>query len=186
MSGMFWSGRVPSLLLALVLATAGSGCGFRPMMGEQDSGLAMSERLDQVDIGFVPDRSGQQLRNLLIDRFYRDGRPDSTLYRLEISLSTAAAPMGLQKDALASRGQWDITVSYRLLHIASGALMFQASSRAMPGFSFSSGQYATMVSESGALERGLVQVADDIRSRVAMFLARPEDQKPAVPGVKVP
>lgn len=187
MIGAFPSGRASALLSAVVLSLAlvtatlvTAGCGFRPMMGDM-GGETMAERLDQVDIANLGDRAGQQLRNLLIDRFYRDGRPAATIYRLEITLINVSSPMGLQKDALASRGQWDIVTNFRLMHIATGKVVFQASSRAMPGFSYLNSQYASMVSETGALDRGLVQVADDIRSRVAMFLARPEDQRPPLP-----
>ena len=72
------------LLLSLTLLP---GCGYQPLYG---ANTPAAQQLPLVQINNIPDRLGQQLRNSLIDRFYRDGRPASPEYTLDISLSPAS------------------------------------------------------------------------------------------------
>ena len=56
-----------------------SGCGFSPLYataGGTGQG-SVADYLDTVAIGSIPDESGQYLRNALIDRLYRHGRPSA-------------------------------------------------------------------------------------------------------------
>ena len=148
--------------------------------GAPDAGVA--DRLARVEIANIPDRSGQKMRNLLIDRLYHDHRPVKPEYRLDVLLDAGGQTLAVQKDATASRGQWTATATYRLVHIATGKVVFTGSSRALPGYNISYYQWASQVSEESALDRGIEYVADEISARVALYFARDPDQRPALPA----
>jgi len=120
------------------------------------------------------------MRNVLIDRFYSDARPMAPQYRLEVSIDASQEQLAVQQNAQASRSQWTVSATYRLVHIGTGRVMFQANSRAMPGFNLTNYQYASYVSEEGALDRAIEYLADEIKTRTALFFERAPDQRPSI------
>ena len=143
-----------------------SGCGFRPMYG---AAAPADERLNQVDILLIPDRSGQQLRNYLIDRMYLNGRPERPDYRLAVSLAERQLDLGIQKDATATRSQLIISASYALYSNADGRQLLGGSLRQLSSYNVLPSEYATLVAEQDARERSLRAVGDDIIQRLTVF-----------------
>ncbi len=164
---------VPALVLGLLLGA----CGFHPMASVPADQPAVTEQLAQVDIDEIPDRIGQELRNRLIDQFYRDGRPAKPLYRLVIKLDTSQMTLAVQQDVSASRSQWIITANYQLIYVPTGQVVLRGSSRAVPGYNVTYAQYSSFVSENAAYDRGIVYVGDDIATRVSLYFARDPDQR---------
>ena len=159
MRGMRWG----ALGLALLLGA----CGFRPMMGGDRADGSVASRLATVEIGDIADRSGQKMRNLLIDRFYHDRRPAAAEYRLEVALEAGEQSLAIEKDASASRAQWTATATYRLVHRPSGKVVLQGSSRAVPGYNVNYYQWGSFVSEQDALDhvKKIGRREDDPQSR---------------------
>ncbi|MEI8394940.1 MAG: LPS assembly lipoprotein LptE [Rhodospirillaceae bacterium] len=170
---------LPGLVLLL------GACGFRPMVGAHSAG---SESLADVTIASIEDRSGQQLRNALIDRFYRSGRPAAPTYTLEVKLNAGDAAQVVQKDSTPTQSQWTVTADYRLLHNATGKAVFQGSSRALAAYNLTNYQYSSYVAQQSALDRSIGSLADEITGRIALYVQRDPDQKltfvPAPPPSK--
>ncbi len=167
---------------ALGLVLLLGACGFRPMMGGDSTDGAVAGKMATVEVAEIKDRSGQKMRNLLIDRFYQDRRPSSAEYRLDVVLTTGEQSLAIEKDASASRVQWTATATYRLVHIPTGKVVLQGNSRAVPGYNVSYYQWASFVSQENALDRGIDYISDEIRTRVALYFARDPDQRPALTG----
>lgn len=161
------AGSVGALALTAALVAA---CGFQPLYGSSSTRAGVSEKLAQVEITNIPNRYGQQLRNNLIDRFYRDGRPVASPYRLEVGLSATEQKLALRKDSTAERAQLVVVAPYRLIEAATGRALFTGSSRALISYNILEEQYASVVTVDNAYDRALVQIADDITNRVAMSL----------------
>lgn len=181
---MWWC-RQALLSLALVTAALGglAGCGFHPVYGTGAGQVAASEQLNRVNIGNIPNRSGQQLRNLLIDRFYTTGAlPESEDYRLNINLTATERKLGVRRDASATRGQMLISADFQLQDIASNKVLYRSNSSVRVSYNILDAPFATLATKDHAYERGLVHLADDIRTRVGLYFARaPEaDADPAV------
>ena len=157
-------------------------CGFRPMMGDSGADGAVAKGLATVEIAEIKDRSGQKLRNQLIDRFYREQRPTAPDYRLEVVLQAGEQSLAIEKDATASRAQWTASATYRLVHIGSGKIVLRGAARSVPGYNINNYQWASFVSQESALERGIEYVSDEIKTRVALYFARDPDQRPVLPG----
>lgn len=157
--------------LATALSVAGlalSGCGLHPLYGNQGSSRAVGAELQQVAIDLIPERNGQVLRNLLMDKFYFDGRPAKPDYRLAIQLSSTEENLGIRPDATATRSRVRINADVQLLSAQTGEVLFRTNARSIISYDILQAQYATLVGQQDAFQRGLTQLSDDIRTRLAI------------------
>ena len=150
---------------------AATGCGIQPLYGGSGPN-SVAGKLEQVEIGSIPDRYGQQLRNLLIDRFYQDGRPGNPRYRLDTVLTATEQKLALQKDATAVRAQLLVNAPYRLIDTATGKVVFQSNARSYVSYNILEQQYAGLATVDNAYDRAILEISNDITSRVSMFLGR--------------
>lgn len=162
-----------ALVLALGLGLL-SACGFQPVYGTRslDTGVAPGVALTNVAVDPIPDREGQVLRNKLIDRMYVEGRPADPAYRLSIRLTAQEEDLGIRQDATATRARLRLVASYELIDTKTGQPVYRSFSRSIVSYNLLEAQYATLVSEQDAYERALTEVAEDIRTRIALFFAR--------------
>ena len=148
------------------------GCGFRPLYGDSGATAGASEKLEQVAISNLPDRQGQILRNLLIDRFHQTDRGSKTTYRLDAQILASEQKLALRQDASAERAQLLLNVPFRLIDNATGRTLFEGRSRSFVPYNVLEERYAGLSTLDNAYTRGLTEISDDITARVAMFLSR--------------
>src|SRR6201996_5580011 len=132
---------------ALLLCLA--ACGFEPMYGAHSAATeAVDTALPNIDIGNIPDRDGQYLRNLLIDRLYTGGRPDAAPYTLNFSkLNKNIVDIGIQKDATATRAQIQITTHMDLIDKSTGKAVLQRDLKTVGAYNLLDDQLSTIVSQ---------------------------------------
>ena len=155
--------------VAAGLLTLLPGCGFRPLYG---SGQGTAASLEQVAIATIPDRPGQILRNLLIDRFHHDGQPARAVYRLDARITSSEQKVAVRQDASPQRVQLLLTVPFKLVETATGRTVLEGNSRSFVPYNVLEERFAGLVVAEDAYERGLGEISEDITARVAMFLAR--------------
>ena len=165
----FRGGEYRPYTLMVCLTLLLSGCGFTPMYGEAAHGDSAAQELNFVAIDNIPDRPGQELRNLLIDRFYVDGRPEKTIYRLQIALTSTEAELGIQSDGTSTRTQLSLTAKYTLLD-NQDKMVLSGIARSLVSYSILNAQYGTLVARQDALSRGLSQVSQEITNRLGAAL----------------
>jgi LPS-assembly lipoprotein len=153
------------LLLSLTLLP---GCGYQPLYG---ANTPAAQQLPLVQVNNIPDRLGQQLRNSLIDRFYRDGRPASPEYTLDVSLVPSVYKLGIALDDSATRAELNLAANYTLRNMQ-GAAVFTGSTTAVTNFNILRSQYATLIGEQDAYDRSVAQVSEDITRRISLFFNR--------------
>ena len=98
-----------SLVLILLCPFVLAACGFTPLYGtrspEGNSPSSLRSSFSQVEVSLIPDRSGQTLRNLLIDRLYSGGYPVNPSYTLKMEkLAEANGGAGVTVSELARLG----------------------------------------------------------------------------------
>ncbi len=123
--------------------------------------------LAQVSIAPIPDRSGFLVRQALIDRFGAPA-PDPR-YRLEIELDDQIVAFGVRGDNSAARERRTLRARYRLVDIASNAVLLDATAGADAGIDRVSSNYAVVAAESTALDRLATDLALQITARVAAY-----------------
>lgn len=174
------------LAAAAVLALAGlAACGFRPLYGENSAGS--SAHLAQIRIANIPDRSGQQLRNLLLDRLTPLGPPARPAYVLSVVLREGRQDLAIRKDESATRANLVLTAAFTLAAADSrDTRQFTGAAISTNSFNRLRSDFATLSAENDARYRGLRTLAEEIRMRVAAALENPAMFAPARPPAQAP
>jgi LPS-assembly lipoprotein len=166
-------GRRSILVLALLLA----GCGFTPLYGEHDP--AYDEELRSVQVLPIPERLGQRLAIELRDSLNPSGVPVAPRYYLIVRITTTRTESAIRNDATASREQFVYTASILLRDARKNETLFYAISNAFNAVDLVVNEYSIVVGERDAEARAARELAEDIRTRVALFLKRKKDQTEA-------
>lgn len=155
----------------IVLCFLLSACGFTPLY--KDGGKAPHAA---IWVPNIPNREGQFLRNLLIDRLYAQGAPETPRYALSVTkLNKIVHSLGIRKDATSTRGQMEITARLTLQDPATGAALLQRDLAASGGFNRLDNRYATVVSEQAATEAVLRELSNTIMTEIDLYFARRGD-----------
>ena len=175
------SRRRPAGIGALLAGTLFlAGCGFEPLMG-QVSHPAVQGDMQRIRISTIPDRSGQILRNHLLDALTPKGLQGSELYLLTVKLSEPRREVAIRRDDTASRLSYQASASFALQD-RSSRTVFSGSSTSETTYEVTNSEFATLSSQASARDRALQEVSADIRQQIAMFLAGkapPREQLPA-------
>lgn len=156
-------------LLSFLLLT---GCGFSPIYaghGEGDAPVAAA--LQNISIANIPDRSGQILRNHLIDRFYSHGRPTTPTAKLSVTLREHEEDLGIQKDATATRRQLEIWANYSLRDTGAKELV-TGTAHSVVSYNKLEAQYGNVTAKRNAQERALKEVGEQIVNRISLYYAQ--------------
>lgn len=164
---MWWSRA-----FAAVLCLAVAACGFEPMYAGKDEAGAAAKYAN-VEIDNIPHRSGQYLRNQLIDRLYLDGRPSGADYLLRVApLKTVTTSLGIRKDATSTRAMAETGTTMQLVEKASGRVLLQRDLRATGGYNLLDNQFATIISRQSVSDHMLEELADEIVAELGLYFHR--------------
>lgn len=161
--------RYPVLFIPFLLLLA--ACGFTPVYGTA-GGVAGESALAQIAVASIPDREGQALRNRLMDRFYRDGRPADPLWTLEVGpLRETLSEIDVTREADATRGQLRLETEFVLRETSGGRELLRQKLRATTGYNILASRFATRVTEDAARLGAIEDLARQIESRIALHVA---------------
>lgn len=148
---------------ALLLA----GCQLQPIYAGGGSG-AVASALGSVQVAPIDNRSGWLVRQALIDRL---GTPNGTpAYRVEIRLDDSIRGFGIRTDDATTRERRSLRARYQLVEAGRGTVVLDATAGSDAGIDVTTSEYATIAAEQTALERLSVEVADQIATRIALYL----------------
>jgi LPS-assembly lipoprotein len=89
-------------ILEMGVSVVLGGCGFRPVFGPQADAAGHIE-LGAIDVPILGGRSGQLLRQALVERIERAGGSSPKLYDLVVSYTSSAEGIATQRDSSISR-----------------------------------------------------------------------------------
>ncbi len=148
------------LPLLLVLAS----CGLQPVYSGGGNG-PVAAALTDIAVAPIPDRAGFLVRNALIQRL---GEPVQTPHlRLEVELDDQIIGFGIRGDNSVARERRTLRARYRVIAIATGAVLLDATAGSDAGIDRVSSDYAVLAAETTALDRLSVEVARQISARIA-------------------
>ena len=162
--------RVGAALLLLLVG----GCGFRPLYGPQpDDQPLTAERLSTVSVALIPDRTGQLVRNALLDRLNINGQPDKPVFTLDVRVDESIVNLAIQRDSTATRANLVLQARFSLVESATGESVFGGNVQSVASYNISLSQdFATLSAETDARRRGARDLAEEITARVSIFLNR--------------
>ena len=170
---MSWFSTLRLLSPWLVLLAGLGGCGFQPLYGQaQGSPVATVEDLALIRIKPLVDRTGQQMHNLLRDRLNPRGQPTRPGYVLTVIVTESTRELGVEIDETATRSNLSLSASFDLTLASTGQHLTSGTSISINSYNILSNEFATFSAEQDARGRGLREIADDIKVRLAIFFQR--------------
>ena len=157
----------PTIVIALLLAL--SGCGWTPLYADPQSGPASAE-LRAIHVDPIPDRIGQRLELALRNSLNPTGEPTNERYRLQTSLRFSLSALGLISAGTSTIGRVDLTATYRLFDRQSNTVLLTNTVHSQNTFILNPNQYSTVVGESDAGARSVVELNNEIVTRLTLFL----------------
>lgn len=162
----------PALALA-VATTIVAGCGFRPLYGTQGvHNQSVQADMSGVAIQPISNRSGQLLRNRLLDKMTPAGQPTAPTYQLTVDLHESKVPLGIRKDETATRANMNQTATYILVDLTSHVIADRGSVQATTSYDIVNSDFGTISAERDARARGINILAEEITLRVALYFNR--------------
>ena len=151
-----------------------SACGFQPVygtLGGQEITASTEHRLSEVEIANIGNREGQYLRNALMDRFYRYGRPLEPRYVLAITqLRERVSDLDVTRESDATRSQLLMDAELTLTDKKTGAKVLSRDLRAITSYNVLGSEFATRVTEENARQNALDDLARQIETQTSLFL----------------
>jgi len=158
---------------ALCLMLSLSACGLSPMYGGGSSG-AVATSLNSIQVSPIPERAGWLVRHALVDRL--GGESGNPSYRLEVKLDDDLTGFGIRGDAAVTRERRTLRARYRLVDLGTGEVVLDATAGTDAGIDVVSSEYATVAAEQTAQERLAQVIADQMVSRLALFMLHSKGQ----------
>lgn len=155
--------------LPFVLAAALAGCGFEPLHRTTARGSAV-DSLAAIRVEPISDRSGQVLRNYLLDRLSPRGVPARHAYALRVRLQEPRQTLALRRDDVISRVGYSANASFELIDAAGRRLLTGVSTHTTD-YEVTNSEFATLISSQNARDRVLEMVGDDIRNQLAAYFS---------------
>ena len=158
----------PYLIFA-ALALSLTGCGLQPLYSGGSAGV-VATTLTQIEVAPIQGKSGWLMSTALSDRLQAGKAP--AVYRLEVRLDDRITGLGVRRDNSVARERRTLRARYQLINLADGAVLLDATAGSDAGIDAVGSEYATIAAENTALERLSGIVADQIVSRVALYVRR--------------
>ena len=152
--------------------TVCSACGFQPL--HAPSGGAIPSVLAKIDVAPIPNRLGQVVRNHLLDRLTPRGSPNAAKYRIVVSLRLTKEALAIARDDSATRFNVSLEAAYDLLLISTGDSILRGEVRSVAAYNVVSSDYANVVAERDAELRAAREISEEVKTRLAVFLAQNE------------
>ena len=164
------------MLLAATAALA--ACGFHPVYAPGGSATGPQRELGAIDVGLMPDRSGQLLRQALQQRFDR-GDGTAKRYTLSVVYGVAGDSIGIQQDSTATRVREVATATWFLKALdPAQTLVTSGTARAVDGVNVLDQQYFAADLEGETVSRRFAEtIANQIALQIASYFSRRETAK---------
>jgi len=164
-----------AVLAALMLAPALAGCGYQPLYGTAFVGAdgAVAEKLRAVDIGLIPGRVGQEVRNELIFKETGGREPLPPKYHLEIAVRESVQATLVNIQGSASGDIYQLNADFKLINSADQKVLLTSRAWTQAQYQQEVSTYANVRARRDAEDRAAREVADSIRTQVAAFLSQP-------------
>jgi LPS-assembly lipoprotein len=169
MEHTFMAQNLRRIFLGGLCCTSLAACGFEPLLGRLGDSADAIEQLAAIRIEPIPDRSGQLLRNALLDRLTPQGNTVASRYVLRVTLAEPRQTILLRRDDIISRSSYTARVTFDLRDMNNQRVLSGGSTFATD-YEIASSEFATRKSLENARDRIMELVANDIRNQLALGL----------------
>jgi len=158
-------------ITAVLFLTA---CGFHPVYGvNKYTPIGAETKFQQINIGNIPDREGQYLRNALIDRLYRDNRPEAPAYNLTVTpLRETQRNLDITIDSDTTRAQLRIETKMQLIDKNTKEILINRNLNSTASYNVLSSEFTNRVSEQSTRENIIDDLARQIEMQISLYFKK--------------
>ena len=127
----------------------------------------------QVEIAPIPGRVGQQIRNEVIFQTTGGGHALPPNYRLEVAIRESITSTLVKISGDASGSVYNLDASYRLVRLSDKKVVAQGKSISRAGFERFKSVFSNVRARRDAENRAARTVGQDLKTRIAAYLAQP-------------
>jgi LPS-assembly lipoprotein len=154
---------------ALLVGPTVSAC--RPLYGTTPGGASLKEVMAGVEVGTIPGRVGQRVRNELIFATTGGGYAADAKYRLDIAVRESVGSILVEQTGDAKGEMFYLDAEFKLTSLASNEVVFEGKSSARAAYDRYDPIFTNIRARIDAENRAASTVAEGIRTRVAAYLA---------------
>lgn len=148
-----------------------SACGFQPLYGSATQNADVQTKLAGIYIPPIKGRTGQILRNELLDLTTPKGIPAQPLYRLTIGLTESKSGLAIQEDDTKTRYNLTLSTSFRLIKTADGTKTYAGSTQTIASYNVVASDFANLSAEINAEKRAALVAAEQIHQQLSVYFA---------------
>jgi len=155
--------RFSRFLGVMIAAVSLSACGFTPLYGDHSTAASpdVVDALATVAIRPLPNREGVKLHQALREGLQPRG-VTRAVYDLEVNLATRVEELGIRPDATSSRANLILLATFKLNE--GGTAIYGDRS-----YNILDDQFATVAAQADAENRGIKQIGEEIKTRLAVY-----------------
>lgn len=154
------------ILLGAALAL--SGCGFEPLYGRFGD-RSIADDLATIKVQLIANRSGQILRNHLLDGLTPRGEPQPAAYVLRVELfEPGPQDIAITRNESVVRYSYPTVARFRLQD-AAGTELLRSEASGVASYEVTGSEFATVAGQLNARERVLAEIATEIKAQIAVW-----------------
>jgi LPS-assembly lipoprotein len=159
-------------LVVPFLSACGNG-GFKPLYGEASLGGAQAdERLSKVQVGIIPGRVGQQIRNELI--FHATGGGGEVVnpeLRLDVAIRESVTSTLVEIDGNSGGQIYNVEAKFQLVRVSDNTVVLTGTSYGRASFERNKSIFSNVRAREDAEDRAAKTVGEDLKARLSAHLA---------------
>ncbi len=156
---------------ALSVAGLLGACGFRPLLYRADGDTIRSE-LAAINVTGLGGRLGQHLEIALEDNLNPTSSRVPSRYDLAINLTNTNSALAIQLDNTITRYNLTLTASFDLKERTDDLSIYQSTVQRVASYNVRRAPFATLTAQKDAERRAAEEIADDIRTLLALHFQR--------------
>ena len=158
-------------IYCLVVLLSLAGCGYKPLYSSGSDGRGVVASLSSISIQETESRAGQLVRNSLLSSIRPAGTSQENLYKLVLNPQLTQSTLVEQTLPGIKRVRLRLTVSYQLIETGSDSEVNSGKTFSAVSYDVIREPVADLQAESNATSRAAREVATDIHTRLAAYMA---------------
>jgi LPS-assembly lipoprotein len=167
---------VKTVIYCLVVLLSLTGCGYKPLYSSGSDGRGVVASLSSISIQETDTRAGQLVRNSLLSSIQPAGTAGDNLYKLVLNPELSQSKLVDRGIPGIDRIRLRLAVTYQLIETGSGAEVNSGKTFSAVSYDVIREPVADLQAESNAANRAAREVAADIHTRLAAYMASRENQ----------
>ena len=153
-------------LLLFLLFFVFHSCGYQPIYSDN---TYANKQILSVSVKNIKNRSGQILRNTLLNQINPERERAIIKYRLGIKISESKTNLAYRRDMSATRQDLEVIAKYVLTNVKTNEIVLKEETKSISSYDVVESVYATLIAEKDAREKNLKVISDSIYTNLVIF-----------------